>query len=80
MSSIVDLIEALMGWKSKLVSDQAGKGLGGYIKLLRQYPEMEISKASQTLPNHSIEVVEVTTETTTKTPTTLFPPIPNTNA
>ncbi|MFN4874409.1 MAG: hypothetical protein ACK5JP_11415 [Akkermansiaceae bacterium] len=80
MSSIVDLIEALMGWKSKLVSDQAGKGLGGYIKLLRQYPEMEISKASQTLPNHSIEVVEVTTETTTKTPTTLFPPITNTNA
>jgi hypothetical protein len=80
MSSIVSLIEALMGWKTKLVSDQAGKGLGGYIKLLRQYPEMDINKASQSLPNHSYEVVEVVSETNTKTPTTLFPPIPSSNA
>jgi hypothetical protein len=80
MSSIVSLIESLMGWKSKLVSDQAGKGLGGYIKLLRQYPEMDINKAIQSLPNHSYEVVEVVSETNTKTPTTLFPPIPSANA
>ena len=75
MMSIVILVEALMGWESKLVSYQAGNGLGGYIRLLRQYPEMAINKAAQALPNRSIEITEVASESNTKTPAALLPPI-----
>jgi hypothetical protein len=35
LESIITLTEELMGWKGRLVSDQAGRGLGGWLKWLR---------------------------------------------
>lgn len=53
LTGIVSMVEALMGWKTKLVSDQAGLGLGGWIKLLRQNPQMPLTQALETLPSPS---------------------------
>jgi hypothetical protein len=53
---IVGLVEILTGWKSQLVSDQAGMGLGGWLKLLRQDPQMGLKVALQALPNHHDEL------------------------
>ena len=35
LESIITLTEELMGWKGRIVSDQAGRGLGGWLKWLR---------------------------------------------
>jgi len=51
LTGIVQLVEELIGWKSRLVSDQAGLGLGGWLKLLRQNPEMSLQEAIDTLPD-----------------------------
>jgi hypothetical protein len=48
---IVDMVEELIGWKSKLVSDQAGMGLGGLLKIYRQFPQMPLAEAIQRLPS-----------------------------
>lgn len=48
---IVDMVEELIGWKSKLVSDQAGMGLGGLLKTFRQFPQMSLAEAIQRLPS-----------------------------
>jgi hypothetical protein len=35
LESIVTLAEEIMGWKGRVVNDQAGRGLGGWLKWLR---------------------------------------------
>jgi hypothetical protein len=35
LESIIALAEEVMGWKGRIVSDQAGRGLGGWLKWLR---------------------------------------------
>lgn len=47
--SIVALAEKLTGWEKKIVSDQAGHGLGGWLKWLRNNPEASIREALDTL-------------------------------
>lgn len=61
LTGMISLVEALMGWKTKLVSDQAGLGLGGWIKLLRQNPQMSLAHALDTLPAPNSESVTETT-------------------
>lgn len=61
LTGMISLVEALMGWKTKLVSDQAGLGLGGWIKLLRQNPQMSLTQALDTLPSPNSDSVTETT-------------------
>ncbi len=68
LTGIVSLVEALMGWKSKLVSDQAGLGLGGWLKLLRQNPEMKLSDAIQSLPDPASNITPEPTTTASYQP------------
>ncbi len=68
LTDIVSLVEALMGWKSKLVSDQAGLGLGGWLKLLRQNPEMKLSDAIQSLPDPASDITSEPTTTASYLP------------
>lgn len=41
--------EELAGWKDKLVSGQAGKGLGGWFKSIRNNPKMSLENAHESL-------------------------------
>ncbi len=45
LSSIATLGEELLGWRKKLVSDQAGYGLGGWLKWLRANSEGSLEEA-----------------------------------
>ena len=45
LSSIVNLCEELAGWKRKVLSDQAGHGLGRWIKWLKKNPEASLGEA-----------------------------------
>ena len=49
LSSIVDLGEELTGWKKKSVSDQAGYGLGGWLKWLKNHPDARLGEALEML-------------------------------
>jgi len=49
LSSIVELGEELAGWKGKLVSDQAGSGLGGWLKWLKKNPDASLGEALEML-------------------------------
>lgn len=49
LSSIVDLGEQLAGWKRKVVSDQAGSGLGGWLKWLKKNPDVGLVEALEML-------------------------------
>ncbi len=49
LSSIVTLGEELTGWNNKLVSDQAGHGLGGWLKWVRKNPDASLQTALETL-------------------------------
>ncbi len=62
LTGIVSLVEALMGWNSKPVNDFAGLGLGGWLKLLRQNPQMGLNDALLSLPD---SVTKLTAETKT---------------
>ncbi len=54
LMGIVSMVEELIGWKSRLVSDQAGMGLGGLLKKYRQFPQMPLTEAIQLLPKPSV--------------------------
>jgi hypothetical protein len=45
LSSIVELGERLTGWKGKAVRDNAGYGLGGWLKWLKRNPDASLSEA-----------------------------------
>ena len=50
LKPIVQLTEDLMGWKNKLVNDQAGNGLAGWVKWLKQHArKTTIKEARETL-------------------------------
>lgn len=49
LSSIVSLGEELTGWKKKVVSDQSGFGLGGWLKWLRNNPDATLHEALESL-------------------------------
>ncbi len=49
LSSIVELGEELTGWEKKIVSDQAGYGLGGWLKWLRNNPDASLHEALESL-------------------------------
>ncbi|MBC7980653.1 MAG: hypothetical protein H7Y36_08845, partial [Armatimonadetes bacterium] len=49
LSSIVALGEELTGWKGKSVGDQAGYGLGGYLKWLKSNPDVSLREALESL-------------------------------
>lgn len=49
LSSIVKLGEDLAGWKGKVVGDQAGYGLGAWLKWLKANPDTGLHEALETL-------------------------------
>lgn len=49
LSSIVTLGEELTGWGGRLVSDQAGHGLGSWLKWLRKNPDATLREALESL-------------------------------
>lgn len=64
LSSLVHLVEELTGWQSKVVSDHAGLGLGGWIRTLRQSPDTELKVALETLLNSiTMEMTPAAVET-----------------
>ena len=48
--SIAELAEELAGWKSKLYSETAGMGLGGWVKAMKQPPGIPLAEALAQLP------------------------------
>lgn len=69
LSDLVTLGESLAGWTNKVVSDQAGNGLGGWLKWLKANPDTTLHQALRTLPS--------STATGEKTPPPSSP-LPNT--
>ena len=57
LTGIVSLVKALMGWKTKLYNDQAGHGLGSWIKRLSRSPEMSLKEALECMPSQNAEYV-----------------------
>ncbi|MGJ8644856.1 MAG: hypothetical protein ACSHX9_15720 [Luteolibacter sp.] len=49
LSGLVTLGECLAGWSNKLVSDQAGNGLGGWFKWLKANPDTGLRQAMESL-------------------------------
>jgi hypothetical protein len=50
LSAIVDLGEHLAGWKGKLIGDNAGHGLGGWLKWMKNNPDASLAQALESLP------------------------------
>lgn len=50
LAAIVDLGEQLAGWKGKLIGDQAGFGLGGWLKWMKNNPDARLAQALELLP------------------------------
>ncbi len=49
LATLVSMGEELAGWKKKLVSDQAGHGLGGWFKWLKKNPDTSLREALESL-------------------------------
>lgn len=49
LSSIIELGEELTGWKGKLITDQAGLGLGAWLKRMRKNPSISLHEALASL-------------------------------
>ena len=49
LSSLVSMGEELAGWKKKIVSDQAGLGLGGWFKWSKKNPDTSLREALEVL-------------------------------
>jgi hypothetical protein len=50
LAAIVEMGERLAGWKDKLISDQAGNGLGGWLKWMKVNPDAGLAAALEALP------------------------------
>ena len=72
LTGIISLVEALMGWKKKLYNDQAGLGLGCWLKLLSRSPEMSLKQALECMPSQNAEYVVDTKETDYNQPLQAF--------
>jgi hypothetical protein len=55
VSSVIELTENLLGWRGKIIGNQAGFGLGGWIKQLRANPNTSPSQALAALQAVIIE-------------------------
>ena len=51
LAALVGLGEHLAGWKGKLIGDQAGHGLGGWLKWMRNNPEAGLAQALEAMPS-----------------------------
>ncbi len=92
LHAVTALAEEVTGWKNKPVSDQAGRGFGGWVKWLRKNPSSGLSEARETLaaaiganppPAAKSLVVQATgplTATPTKTATPIKPATPTKTA
>lgn len=49
LSSVVALAEELTGWRAGKVADQAGYGLGGWLKWLKKNPDVALHEALESL-------------------------------
>ena len=49
LSELVTFGESLAGWSNKLVSDQAGNGLGGWFKWIKANPDIGLREAMESL-------------------------------
>lgn len=72
LTSLVTLGEELTGWKGKLVSDQAGNGLGGWLKWIKEHPEAGLHTALEELSarsgNHAPPTEEALVAAAARTP------------
>ncbi len=59
LTGIISMVEALMGWGSKPISDNAGRGLGGWLKLVRRSPQMNLNEAIKCLPDQTSQLAPV---------------------
>lgn len=50
LAALVNLGEQLAGWKGKLIGDQAGFGLGGWLKWMKNNPDASLAQALELLP------------------------------
>ncbi len=50
LAALVGLGEHLAGWKGKLIADQAGHGLGGWLKWMKNNPDASLTQALESLP------------------------------
>ena len=64
LSSIVTLGEELTGWKKKLVSDNAGYGLGGWLKWLKRNPDVSLNEALESLASSTGQALPPAAEET----------------
>lgn len=49
LAAIVELGERLAGWKGKIIGDQAGNGLGGWLKWMKANPDAGLAEALEAL-------------------------------
>ena len=57
LTGIADLVEALLGQDSQRVGESADLGLGNWLMLLRQHPDMSLQAALESLPSRNGESV-----------------------
>lgn len=50
LAAVVELGERLAGWKGKLIGDNAGHGLGGWLKWMKNNPDASLAQALELLP------------------------------
>jgi len=49
LQAVINLTDDVTGWKNKPVSDQAGRGFGGWVKWLRKNPSSKLLEAREAL-------------------------------
>ncbi len=79
LSSIVELGEELAGWKKKLVSDNAGYGLGGWLKWLKRNPDVSLKEALESLASSTGQALPPAVEEPVVVQQTLRPSAPKLN-
>jgi hypothetical protein len=55
LAAIVELGESLTGWKGKLIGDNAGNGLGWWLKWMRNNPDARLAEALAALASRTMD-------------------------
>ena len=50
LAALVEMGERLAGWKGKLIGNNAGHGLGGWLKWMKNNPDASLAEALESLP------------------------------
>ena len=50
LAALVEMGERLAGWKGKLIGNNAGYGLGGWLKWMKNNPDASLAEALESLP------------------------------